>query len=203
VVGQATFEIGEHLGDDLTGGRPGLVGEVAVELDEQRDQVDVGLDALQQFGLEQELAEIETFDGVSLKHLHHRRRKVPADVTQPAHHRRFRPAQSPGAARPASAVLATVVQRAEGGIDPSIVATQAGTSRWSARWRSLVALRAVTVRTVAIAGGGLVAGSLAVGFGPHVVDGGTQEEAPPAPTLGFRHRWRRHLPAHGAPTPSI
>ena len=79
-------------------------GSGPVELDEQRDEVEVGLQLAQQLRLEQQLVQVEALDGVALQHLHDRRREVPADVAQPAGDRRrragqpARPARCPGRA---------------------------------------------------------------------------------------------------------
>jgi hypothetical protein len=40
----------------------------------------------------------------------------------------------------------------------------------------------------------------AVGLGPHVVDGGAEEQPPPSEPFGFRHR--RNTCVHVPPTPS-
>ena len=114
---------------DLAGGRPGLVGEVAVQLDEQRDEVDVGLDALEQFGFEQQLAQIEPLDGVALEDLDDRGREVPADVAEPPDHRRAwsaraRPNDHPVAVMQLRLSSVAVVQRTERGVDPDVVAGQ-------------------------------------------------------------------------------
>ena len=96
LVGEASLEVGEHLGDHLAGGRPRLVGEVPVEFDEQRDEVDVGFEAVEQLRFEQQLAQVEPLDGVALEDLHDRRREVAADVAEPAHDRRLRAAEPAG-----------------------------------------------------------------------------------------------------------
>ncbi len=70
-VGETLLEVGEHLGDDRAGRRPRLVGEQTVELDEQRDEVEVGLDRLEHLRFEQQPAQIEAFDRIALQHLHH------------------------------------------------------------------------------------------------------------------------------------
>jgi hypothetical protein len=53
--GQALLDLLDHLGDDCTRRRPGGVGQQLVEFDEQRDQVQIGLDRLQHLRLQQEL----------------------------------------------------------------------------------------------------------------------------------------------------
>ena len=130
LVGEPPLEVVEHLGDDLAGGRPGLVGQEPVELDEQRDEVDVGLDALEQLGFEQQLTQIEPVD---------RRRAggsaPPASgssggcrrATGP---RRVRAAEPAGAAaaaprcRPSRCRDVAVVQRPERGVDADVIAVR-------------------------------------------------------------------------------
>ena len=102
-VGEPLLEVGQHLGDDRTGGRPRLVGQQAVELDEQRDEVEIGLHRLEHLGFEQQPAQVEAFDRVALQHLHHRRGEVPPDVAQPACDPRRRATEPAGAAGGAAA----------------------------------------------------------------------------------------------------
>ena len=109
-VGEALLELAEHRGDDLAGRRPGLVGQGPVELDEQRDEVQVGLQLVEQLRLEQQLAEVEALDGVALQHLHDRRREVAADVAEPAGDRRRRAGQAAGAPAAATARRLAVVR---------------------------------------------------------------------------------------------
>ena len=82
-VAQLALELGEHVGHDGAGGGAGLVGQQMVELDQQRDEMQVGLDRRQQLGLEQQLAQVEPLDRVALHDLHHLAREVATDVAQP------------------------------------------------------------------------------------------------------------------------
>ena len=123
-VGEARLELRQHLADDLAGRRPGLVGQRPVELDEQRDEVQVGLQLVEQLRLEQQLVQVEALDGVALQHLHDRRREVAPDVAEPAGHGRRRPGQPAGATGAAAARRRLVVERAEGDVDALVVAAQ-------------------------------------------------------------------------------
>jgi hypothetical protein len=90
--------------------------------------MDVGLDGAQQLRLEQQLTQIEPFDGIALEDLHDRCREIATDVAEPTHHTRLRPPETPCSLPPARAIpaftVALVVQRSECCIDSSIVALQ-------------------------------------------------------------------------------
>ena len=83
----------------VAGRRPRLVGQRPVELDEQRHEVQVGLQLVEQLGLEQELVQVEALDRVALEDLHDRCREVAPDVAEPAGDPRRRPGEPAGAAR--------------------------------------------------------------------------------------------------------
>ena len=73
-------------------------GITRLRLTRVADQVDVGLDRVQQLGLEQHRGQVEPLDRVPLHHLDHAGREVGADVTEPAGHpgrRRTEPAVPP------------------------------------------------------------------------------------------------------------
>jgi hypothetical protein len=76
-------------------------GSSCVELDQQRDEVQVGFDRLEQLGFEQQLTQVVALDGVALEHLHDRRREVAADVAEPARDGRRRPAEPAAPTTPA------------------------------------------------------------------------------------------------------
>ena len=61
------LDLVDDLGDDLAGRGPGGVGQQPVELDEQRDEVQVGLDAREHLRFEQQLAEVEPLDRIALQ----------------------------------------------------------------------------------------------------------------------------------------
>ena len=127
LVAQPLLDLGQHLRDHLARRGAGLVGEQLVQLDEHRHEPDVGFDRLEQLGFEQELAEVETFDGVTLQDLDDRRGEVPADVAEPADDTWLRPAEAPGPTRrTASPPIggAAVVERTERSVDPDIVTAQ-------------------------------------------------------------------------------
>ena len=129
LIGEPRLQIGEHPLDHAPRRRPGLVGEQPVEFDEQRHEMDVGLDRPQQLGFEEQLPQVEPLDGVTLEDLHDRRREVAADVAEPADDARLRPAEPAGPLPAARAerrrsALALVVERAERRIDPPVVADE-------------------------------------------------------------------------------
>ena len=82
------------------GGLLGLLRDDAVERDQGRDEVDIGLDRLEHFGFEQHLLQAQALEGVLLHHAHDRGREVGADVAEPARHvRRGSAAKAPLASR--------------------------------------------------------------------------------------------------------
>ena len=123
-VGEPRLELRQDLADDLAGRRPGLVGQRPVELDEQRHEVEVGFQLVEQLRLEQQLVQVEALDGVALQHLHDRRREVAADVAEPAGDGRRRPGQAAGAAGAPARGRGLVVERAERDVDALVVAAQ-------------------------------------------------------------------------------
>ena len=124
-VCELLLELGEHAGDDLTRRRPRLLGQRPVELDEQRDEVQIRLELAEQLRFEQQLAEVEPLDGVALEDLDDGRREVTADVAQPPGHRRRGSAESGGPARASAGRDRAVVERTEGLVDALVVAGQA------------------------------------------------------------------------------
>ena len=122
--GQALLDLRDHLSDDLAGRGPGGVGQQLVELDEQGDEVQVGLDGAQHLRFQQQLAQVEPVDRVALQHLHHRRREVAADVAEPAGHRRRRGPEPAGPAAAAALARPGVVDRGQGGVDARVVAVE-------------------------------------------------------------------------------
>jgi hypothetical protein len=128
-VAQLAFELGEHVGDD--GARRGtrLVRQQVVELDQQRDEMEIRLDRRQQFGFEQQLPQVEPLDRVALHHLDDFAWEVAADVAEPAGDARCAAPEPARPPRPASAGTALrgprhVVHRAERGVDPDVVTPQ-------------------------------------------------------------------------------
>ena len=117
----------EHRRHDLTSRFARLVGQKMVELDERGDERDVGLDSSQHLRFEQELTQIEPFDGVALQHLYDGRGEIPTDVAEPAGHAGRGSAEPARTGTGAASRLRTgrrVVQGAEGAVDPDVVAVQ-------------------------------------------------------------------------------
>jgi hypothetical protein len=90
--------------------------------------VDVGFQLGEQLRFEQQLGEVEALDGVALQDLDNGHREVATYIAQPARDRRRRPRQATDAATAGGApatLLATVVERTEGGVDAAVVAVEA------------------------------------------------------------------------------
>ena len=121
---QPLLDLVDDLGDHLAGGRAGRVGQQLVELDEQGDQVQIGFDGAQHLWLQQQLAQVEPVDGVALQHLHHRRRKVAADVAEPTGDRRRRRPETTGPAAATTFARPGVVDRGQRRVDPRVVAVE-------------------------------------------------------------------------------
>ena len=81
---EPALDLLDHLGHQLAGRRSGGIGEQFVQLHEQRDQMQIGLNGTQHLRFEQQLTQVQPIDGIALQHLHHTGREVTADVAQPA-----------------------------------------------------------------------------------------------------------------------
>ena len=121
---QSLFDLLDDLGNDLPRRSPGCVRQELVELDQQRDEVQVRFDGAEHLWLEKQLAKIEPIDGVALQDLDHRRREVSTDVTQPASYRRRRRPQPARATPAATPGRRAVVHRGQCCVDPCIVAVE-------------------------------------------------------------------------------
>src|SRR5690606_3960461 len=85
-------------------------------------QMNVGFDRLHEFGFEQQLGEAQSLYGIPLHHLDHGRRKVGADIAEPARHPWCRSTEAGGSvtARPAAPAI-RVVYGAQRLVDGRIV----------------------------------------------------------------------------------
>ena len=118
------------LGNDLTHHDPsspfGGLRHHMTQAHQRAHQVNVGLDRIQQLGLEQHRGQIQSLDGISLHDLHHAGRKVGAYVAEPtgdSRRGRAEPARSAGA----DAILVVrVIQCSERGVHLLLLPAQGG-----------------------------------------------------------------------------
>jgi hypothetical protein len=83
-LGEAGLQLGDDPADHLAGGLLGLLGHHLVEREQRADQVDVGLDRVEQLGFHQHPGDPQPLDRVALHHLDDGAREVLPDVAQPA-----------------------------------------------------------------------------------------------------------------------
>ena len=80
---EALHQFGDHLGDHDARGFLGLLRHHAAQRDEVGDEVHIGLDGREEFGLDQHLAQALALERVLLDHLDHGRGEEFANVAQP------------------------------------------------------------------------------------------------------------------------
>ena len=85
-VGQPSLQLFDDALNHQPGGLAGLGGDCALQRDERGNEVNVRLQRLQHFALEQQLLEIEPLHRVLLHDSHDRGREILANIAKPAGH---------------------------------------------------------------------------------------------------------------------